>query len=190
MDPSRPPVYTPAPMTQLPTSFPTTMRRFALLTALISASAYVPSAARCQGSTDDDGIRIGISVGGVSTVGLLLEYFDGNRSLDLTVGTWAFRDLSLSLVVKQYFGANAVRPFVGAGLWVVAAKPSDERLGLAAVLRAPVGVDWNVAGAHSLGASINVSRALWVRRTDPEDDRPLNRRWVPLPGIYYRFEPR
>ena len=177
-------------MTRLPASFPTTMRRFALLTAPILALAYVPAAARCQSSTDDDGIRVGISVGGVSTVGLLLEYFDGNRSLDLTVGTWAFGDLSLSLVVKQYFGANAVRPFVGAGLWVVAANPPDGRLGLAAVLRAPVGVDWNVASVQSLGASINVSRAFWVRRTDPEDDLPLNRRWVPLPGIYYRFEPR
>jgi hypothetical protein len=78
---------------------------------------------------------------------------------------------------------------VGAGLWLVAAKPSDGRLGLAAVLRAPVGVDWNLASAHSLGASLNVSRALWVRRTDPEDELPLTGRWVPLPGIYYRFEP-
>ncbi len=177
-------------MTRLHTFFPTTMRRLARLTALILASAYIPSAARCQSSTDDDGIRVGISVGGVSTVGLLLEYFDGNRSIDLTVGTWSFRDLSLSLVVKRYFGANAARPFVGVGLWVVAANPSDGRLGLAAVVRAPVGVDWNGAGGHSLGASVNVNRVLWVRRTDPEDDLPLSRRWVPLPGIYYRFEPR
>ena len=177
-------------MTLLPMSFPTTMRRFSVLTALMSALVHSPSVARCQSSTDNDGIRVGISVGGVSTVGLLLEYFDGNRSIDLTVGTWSFHDLSLSLVAKRYFGDNAVRPFVGAGLWVVTANPSDGRLGLAAVLRAPVGVDWNAAGGHSLGASINVNRALWVRRTDPEDDLPLNRRWVPLPGIYYRFEPR
>ena len=177
-------------MTRLRTSCPTPKRRLLCLTALILALAYVPSAAGCQSSTDDDGIRVGITIGGVSTVGLLLEYFDGNRSLDMTVGTWSFRYLSLSLVVKQYLGANAARPFVGAGLWVVAANPSDGRRGLAAVLRAPVGVDWNGAGGHSLGGSINLNRALWVRRTDPEDDLPLNRRWVPLPGIYYRFEPR
>ena len=170
-------------------SCPIWMRRFAFAAALISATAYVPSTIHGQSSADEDGIRIGISLGGVGTVGLLLEYFDGNRSLDLTVGTWAFQDLSLSLVMKQYVGANAVRPFVGAGLWLVAAKPSDGRLGLAAVLRAPVGVDWNLAGAHAVGAGINVSRALWVRRTDPEDDLPLSGRWVPLPGIYYRFEP-
>ena len=154
------------------------------------ALAHVPSTAQGQNSTDDDGIRVGISIGGVSTVGLLLEFFDGNRSIDLTVGTWSLRDVSLSLVAKQYFGSDAVRPFLGAGLWLVTAKPSDGRLGVATVLRAPVGVDWNFTDAHSLGTSFNISRALWVRRTDPEDDKPLEGRWVPLPGIYYRYEAR
>jgi hypothetical protein len=28
---------------------------------------------------------------------------------------------------------------------------------------------------------------VWVRRTDPEDDTPLNRRLVPIPGISYRW---
>jgi len=175
-------------MTRLSTSFPIPTWHCALLTPLFLALAFTPSAARSQTSADDDGIRVGISVGGVSTVGLLLEYFDGNRSLDLTVGTWAFRDVSLSLVAKQYFGTNALRPFVGAGLWVVSANPSDGRLSVAAVLRVPLGVDWNLPTAHSLGTSFNVSRALWVRRTDPEDDKPLAGRWVPLPGIYYRYE--
>ena len=159
----------------------------ALVAALALLLAPAPSSAQ---STDDDGLRIGVSVGGISTVGLVFEYFNGNRSLDITVGTWSFRDLSLSAVVKEYFGASAARPFVGVGLWIVAAKPSNERLGMAIVLRAPVGVDWNVTGKHFLGASLNVNRGLWVRRTDPEDDLPLNRRLVPLPGVYYRFESR
>ena len=177
-------------MIRLPTPFPAAAQRYALRAALILAFAYMPSAAHGQSEPDDDGIRVGISFGGVGTVGLLLEYFDGNRSIDLSVGTWAFRDVSLSLVAKQYFGANAARPFVGAGLWVVAANPSDGRLGLATVLRVPLGVDWNLTDAHSLGTSVNVSRALWVRRPDPEDDKPLEGRWVPLPGIYYRYDTR
>ena len=189
VDPSGPPVYLPAPMTRLPMSCPFSLRRFALPTTLILALGCVPSAIHGQSPADDDGLRIGISLGGVATVGLVLEYFDGNRSIDLTVGTWAFQDLSLSIALKQYFGASPVRPFIGAGLWLVAANPSDGRLGLAVVLRAPLGVDWNMTGAHSIGAGLNVSRALWVRRTDPEDEPPLTGRWVPLPGVYYRFDP-
>jgi len=189
VDPSRPPVYLPALMTRPSMSSPISVPSVALPAAVILALICVPSAINGQSAADDSGVRIGVSVGGVGTMGLVLEFFDGNRSLDLTLGTWAFQDLSLSIAVKQYFGAKAARPFVGAGLWLVAAKPSDGRLGLAAVLRAPVGVDWNLASAHSLGASLNVSRALWVRRTDPEDELPLTGRWVPLPGIYYRFEP-
>jgi hypothetical protein len=55
------------------------------------------------------------------------------------------------------------------------------------VLHAPVGLDWQAFDGHFLGAAMNVNRALWVRRTDPADDLPLNRRLVPLPGVYYRW---
>ncbi|HET9949599.1 MAG TPA: hypothetical protein VFQ22_11800, partial [Longimicrobiales bacterium] len=61
-----------------------------------------------------------------------------------------------------------------------------ERTGIALVLRAPVGVDWAFADDHALGAALNINRALWVRRTDPLDDLPMNRRFVPLPELYYR----
>lgn len=132
---------------------------------------------------------MGFTFGGISTVGFVVEYFDGNRSLELTVGTWSFRDLSASLVGKEYFGTGALRPFLGAGLWLVGAAPvrEGEQFGLAAVLRAPIGVDWRAGGDHYTGLSMNVNRALWVRRTDPEDDLPVNRRLVPLPGVYYRW---
>jgi len=50
-----------------------------------------------------------------------------------------------------------------------------------------VGVDWMMFEDHALGAALNINRALWVRRTDPEDDLPLEGRLVPLPGLYYRF---
>jgi len=130
---------------------------------------------------------VGISFGGIATFGITVEYFDGNRSLDLTVGTWSFRDLSTAAVVRHYFGGGDVMPFVGAGLWLVAAKPEDGRTGFAAVLHAPLGVDIQPEHRHALGLALNVNRALWVRRTDPEDDLPLNRRLVPLPEIYYRW---
>ena len=134
-----------------------------------------------------DGVRFGITAGGISTVGLAIEFFHDHRSLDITVGTWSFRDVSVSVVGKEYFGAGALHPFVGGGLWIVAAAPPGERLGLAAVLRAPIGVDWRAVGGHSLGLTMNVNRALAVRRTDPGDQLPLNRRLVPLPGVYYRW---
>lgn len=132
-------------------------------------------------------VRVGLSVGGVSTLGLLVEYVDGHGSTEFTIGTWSFRDLSASLIRRQYFGVSALRPVVGLGLWGILATPEGERPGMALVLRAPVGMDWRADGAHFLTMDINVNRGLWVRRTDPEDDTPLNQRIVPLPGISYRW---
>ncbi len=69
----------------------------------------------------------------------------------------------------------------------MAAFPPSERTGLALVLRAPVGVDWSFVDDHAIVAALNLNRAIGVRRTDPEDDIPLNRRLVPLPELYYRL---
>jgi hypothetical protein len=159
------------------------MRTLLVLLALL---AVVAPAGRAQGPDAGDGLRIGVSLGGISTVAIDVELFRDARSLDLAIGTWSFRDLSLSAVVKQYFGAGAAKPVVGGGLWMVAA-PGDERTGWALVLRAPVGVDWALADDHALGAFLNVNRALWVRRSNPADQVPLNRRLVPLPELYYRY---
>lgn len=155
-----------------------------VLFLLLAAGAH-PVAAQSPGA--GDGVRIGISLGGISTISLGVEFFNDSRSLDVGLGTWSFRDVSVSAVVKQYFGAGSARPVVGAGLWAVAAAPGDERVGWALVLRAPVGVDWAMADRHALGAFLNVNRGLWVRRADPDDLVPMNRRLVPLPEVYYRY---
>jgi hypothetical protein len=158
-----------------------------LLTTIAVVVLALSSDVAAQTIGSGSGMRFGISFGGISTVGITVEFFDEHTSLDLALGTWSFRDVSFSAVAKQYFGGSAVHPFVGAGLWLVAAAPQDERLGLAVVLRAPVGVDVRVHGDHALGAALNVNRGLFVRRTDPEDDMPLNKRLVPLPEVYYRL---
>jgi len=161
------------------------MRGLLATAAVVVFALSSDAAAQTIGS--GSGMRFGVSFGGISTVGVTVEFFDDHRSVDVTLGTWSFKDLSLSVVAKQYFGGGAAHPFVGAGLWVVAAAPQGERLGLAAVLRAPVGVDVRVHGDHALGAALNVNRGLFVRRTDPDDDLPLNKRLVPLPEVYYRL---
>ena len=163
-----------------------------------------------QLSSAQDGLRIGLTVGGASKFGVVLESFlNGNQSLELTVGTWSFKEISTSLVIKRYFRSNdldsgwykPIHPFVGAGLWVVGATPPAERLGLALSAIVPIGLDWSFpfdtdpscnnrscpVGHHALGISVNVNRALLVRRSNPEDQLPLNGRLVPLPGAYYRF---
>lgn len=131
--------------------------------------------------------RLGISVGGISTLGLVVEYVDGHGSTELNVGTWSFRDLSLSLIRRHYLGVADARPTVGLGLWGVLAFPPDERMSTVLVLRAPVGIDWRVTGDHSLTFDINVNQGLWIRRSDPDDDTPMNRRLIPLPGLSYRW---
>lgn len=161
-----------------------TSRIFSLAAALL----LLASPLSAQGTGSGSGVRVGVTFGGISTVGVTLEYVDEHRALDLTVGTWSFRDLSVSAVVKEYFGAGDLLPFVGGGLWLVAAFPPGERAGLAAVLQAPVGVDWQAAEGSYVGLNLNVNRAVAVRRSDPEDDLPLNRRLVPLPGVYYRWK--
>lgn len=156
----------------------------ATLLALLLLSV-APCSAQSPGA--GDGVRVGLSVGGISTVALNVELFRNSHGVDFALGTWSFRDLSASVVAKQYFGAGSARPVVGAGLWMVASWARDERTGLALVLRAPVGVDWAIDGPHAMGVFLNVNRGLAVRRSDPEDDLPMNRRLVPLPELYYRY---
>ena len=181
--------------------------------SLILALFIALSGVSPQLSSAQDGLRIGLTVGGVSKVGVVLESFlNGNHSLELTVGTWSFEEISTSLVVKRYFRSNdldsgwykPLHPFIGAGLWVVGAKPPGERLGLALSAIVPIGIDWSFpfdadqscnnmscpVGHHALGMSVNLNRALLVRRSNPEDQLPLNGRLVPLPGAYYRFMTR
>jgi hypothetical protein len=154
-----------------------------LLAALLSLAP--PAAA--QGTGSGSAVRVGLAFGGISTFGATVEYVREHHALEVTVGTWSFRDLSVSVVGKEYFGAGDLLPFVGGGLWVVSARPAGERTGVALVLQAPVGVDWQAADGSYLGMTLNVNRALAVRRTDPADELPLNRRLVPLPGFYYRW---
>lgn len=159
----------------------------ARLLPLLAILAFLAPPLSAQGTGSGSGVRVGVSLGGISTVGLTVEMVDEHRALEFTVGTWSFRDLSVSAVGKAYFGTGDLLPFAGAGVWLVVARPPGERTGLAAVLRAPVGVDWQAADGSYLGAALNVNRALAVRRTDPEDELPLNRRLVPLPEVYYRW---
>ena len=144
-----------------------------------------------QGSDAGDGFRVGLSVGGISTIGVTVELFRDTHAVEVGVGTWSFRDVSISTVYKEYIGGRALRPFAGAGLWAAIAAPvlDGERTGLALVLRAPIGLDWAFVDSHAVGAAVNLNRGLLVRRSDPEDDLPMNGRLVPLPEVYYRFRP-
>lgn len=196
MDPLTGPFYTPATIrptldvqgvcaVDQPIRTPAVTRLVAIL-VLFSTMLVGPLSA--QGPDAGDGVRFGISVGGISTVALSVEFFRDARSIDIGVGTWSFRDVSVSATARQYFLASDLKPVVGAGLWLAAAAPAaeGERTGLALVFRAPVGLNWAVAENHATGLLINVNRGLWVRRSDPEDDLPMNRRLVPLPELYYR----
>jgi len=162
------------------------LRRPAL--PLLTLLALVPAASAAAQARGDGGLRVGVQLGGTSFVALAVEYQEGGRSLDLTVGTWSFRDLSVSLVARQYLGVSAMQPVVGGGLWTVLSWPGEgERSGASLVARFPIGFDWHAGGGHAIGFDLNVNRALWVRRAGEEDPTPPNDRLVPLPGVSYRW---
>jgi hypothetical protein len=72
----------------------------------------------------------------------------------------------------------------------VLAAPQEGRTGFALVARAPVGVEWRITDRHAALLDLNVNRGLFVRRSDPDDETPMNRRLVPLPGLSYRWRSR
>lgn len=154
-------------------------------------AALSPLVVPAAGGAQEDGLRFGVTVGGTGFLGLTFEVLEGQRSIELTVGTWSFDDVSLSVVGRQYFGASALRPVVGLGLWTVVSWPKEpgERTGVSVVARAPVGADWRVVPGQFLSLDVNVNRALWVRHKDPQDDRPPNARLIPLPGLAWRWQP-
>lgn len=130
--------------------------------------------------------RIGLSLGGASTVALLAEYRWNHQGLEIQAGTWHFRDISLSVTGKQYVGSHAAEPFAGAGLWAVVAL-AEEGTGYALIGRIPVGLDWAVATRHSVAFTIHLNRALALKRPDPEDRRPPRKSLIPLPEVSYRW---
>lgn len=158
-----------------------------LAASVVVSLASTPRAVHAQ--TDPD-FRFGLSVGGVSTIGLVFETMYDWGSFELMVGTWSFRDLSMSLVHKQYIGGGRFNGVAGLGLWMVLAFPEDENFGAAIMARAPIGVQWGVTADHFLNLEIGLNRALAVKRTDPEDETPVNRRLIPLPGAAYRWRSR
>ncbi len=155
---------------------------------VLALTVALPEGAGASASGPDE-LRVGISFGGISLIGGIFEFRWGDRSLELNIGTWTFRDLSVSLVGKQYFGPGDFRPYAGAGLWAVASPVHgpEQQTGVALVARAPIGAEWNLEAGHHFGGDLALNRALWVRRRDPRDETPPTDRLIPLPGFHYRW---
>lgn len=136
-----------------------------------------------SGSND---IRFGVSFGGTQFVGFSIEKFYGDNSLRLNLGVFEIEEICISLSVNRYLTTSDLRPFVGIGLWdVVAITPKG--LGSLTLLNIPVGLDWNANGKHFLGAELDLNFSLFC--IDPEKgSKKLNRRFIPFPGIYYKYK--
>jgi hypothetical protein len=164
----------------------------AMVLSLSSAlSCRLPSPLAAQSTAEDTKIRIGVTAGGIGSIGASVELLWGSRSVDVNLSTFTFSEVSLAVTAKQYFGGDDLRPFIGVGLWGIAGSTGEEgeQTGKVLILRVPVGSDWNFTGRHHLGGSLAVNEGLLIDRADPEDSTPISRRPVPLPGFYYRFEP-
>jgi len=154
------------------------------------AACMLATPTQAQTSMRDNQLRVGLTLGSTSFVGLSVEYFfSERRSVDLNLGTWSVRDISSSVVVKQYVGGGDVRAYLGLGLWNVLAW-QEEGFGNALILRAPVGIEAEPFNRGSVGVDVSVSRALVVNRADPEDQTPPATRLVPLPGFYFKWATR
>lgn len=159
----------------------------AVLSLVVAATATAPPLA-----AQEDGVRMGVTLGGSGLVAVGLELLGMHRTLELTVGTFSFGELGVSLTAKEHFGASALRPSLGAGLWLMVAPadredPAAERSGLIVLARVPLGFDWRMTDHQYLTFDINATRALWIRRPDPTDERPTSGTLVPIPALGYRW---
>ena len=164
----------------------------AMALSLSSALACrLASPLTAQSTAEDMKIRIGVTAGGIGSIGASVEFLWGSRSVDVNLSTFTFSEVSLAVTAKQYFGGGDLRPFIGVGFWGIAGSTGEEgeQTGKALILRVPVGGDWKFTGRHHVGGSLAVNEGLLIDRADPEDGRPVSHRPVPLPGFYYRFEP-
>ncbi len=161
-------------------------RLLLVLVLLVGGMARPAPAAAQNGAPDRGEVRLGVTLGGTGFVGLLAEYRRGGWSGELTVGTITFREASVSVVGKRYFGDGRFQPAVGAGLWSLTAWTEDGS-GSILIARIPLAIDVGISGGHVMGLEVAMNRALAVNRLDPDDDTPPNTTVVPLPGIYYRY---
>lgn len=137
-----------------------------------------------------DGVRVGVTLGGVGVLGLSVEWISEElRSVELTLATFGFQDVSVGLTGRHYFGAGWLRPTVGAGLWLTRAlSPGQE--GTAVLVRAPFGFDWRATDEQFLGATIAANRVLWMTRESPDVEAlPAEGRLVPIPELAWRWRP-
>ena len=162
-------------------------RQVFALAALFAAATLLTRPIHAQQSLADGQLRIGVTLGSTSFVGVSVEYFFAKRtSVDVYLGTWSLRDVSASAVVKRYAGGGDARAYAGLGLWTVLAW-QEEGFGSALIARAPIGFEFEAFDRGSLGAEASLSRALAVARADPEDDSPPASRLVPLPGFTFKW---
>ncbi len=145
--------------------------------------------AQAQAGGEPNDFRIGVTLGGTALIGLSLEHIWDQTAVELNIGTWAFKDISVSLAGKQYLGEGRIRGFLGLGLWSVTAS-QEEGIGSGLILEAPIGFEVEIFRRTAFGAALNVSRALWIKRADPEDETPPSNRIIPLPGFYAKWAQR
>jgi hypothetical protein len=158
------------------------MRSALPLTLAVAAALWArPSSAQ-------DRIRFGVVFGGLGFVGAVVEGIWDDRSAEAVVSTFTFRDVSVSVAGKQFFGASWLKPALGAGLtYMISLAP--ESGGSALIARFPLGGDWKMAPGHFLTWEVNVTRALLVDRADPTDTSPPTQRIIPFPSLSYRLVP-
>ena len=152
------------------------------------ALALAACALLARPSAAQDRVRLGVVFGGLGFIGAVAEGIWDDRSAELVVSTFSFRDVSVSVAGKQFFGASWMKPALGAGLTYMTARTEDGR-GSALIARFPLGGDWQMQPGHYLTWEVNVTRGLAVHRPDPGDDTPISQRIIPFPSLSYRIDP-
>lgn len=138
--------------------------------------------------THQDGteFRLGFILGGIGVAGVVGEVRSGAWGTEVALSALRLQDRSMAVTLKRYAGEGSVKAFLGMGLWGLRVR-GEAQTGSIVILRAPIGLEGIVDQSHALGAEVGLNRAWMVRRVDPDDDTPPNRRIIPFPGVHYRY---
>lgn len=159
------------------------MRRLAIV---VSAAILLAAPSRAAAQPGDpDLVRVGVSIGGTHLVAVDVELHYDRNSVNLSLGTWLFEDLTVTLTARRYLRESTPSPYIGAGFWAVGELSAG--VPFATFFHAPAGIDWRVVGPQHIGAAGDLSLRLGSGALGEAETPVVERRLLFLPSVYLKW---